>query len=240
MKLYRLFFTIIASITVNHAVCMVSAAREAIDSSRITTVTIKCVAFDESTKHISFGVMDTVSNDTIQIFETLYEQNFPIYTASCFAPREVIGGSFVSMHAYGAAIDINYLMNPYFNVPNFSIIPGRAKDRTEDERSIREDLSSIGISTTESEAIVDIVITRQPEGSDDWFLNRGIIRKGMVTPEVVTIFRQHGFNGWGGMWRQPMDYMHFQTPRPLAEKLANETNPVQREKLWNSHLETCR
>ncbi len=238
MKLYRLFFAVITLIMVNHAVCMVSAAREAIDRSRITTIDIRCLAFDESTKHISFGVMDTLSDDIIQIFETLYEHSFPIYTASCFAPREVIGGSFISMHAYGAAIDINYLMNPYCNAPNFSIIPGRVQDRKNDEISIREGLASIKISTTEIEAIISTVI--QPEGSDDWFLNRGIIRKGMVTSEVVSTFKQRGFNIWGGMWRQPIDYMHFQIPRPLAKQLANETNPVQREILWDSHLETCR
>jgi hypothetical protein len=57
MHFRQLFFAITTLITVNHAVCMETAV-DVIDKSRITRIDVRCVAFDESTKHISFGVMD--------------------------------------------------------------------------------------------------------------------------------------------------------------------------------------
>ena len=86
--------------------------------------------------------------------------------------------------------------------------------------------------------MVKVVI--QPKGSDDLFLNRGIVRKGMVTPEVVSIFRKHGFSEWGGHWRQPIDYMHFQMPRSVAEELAKTNNFEARKKIWEEHKKACR
>ena len=75
--------------------------------------------------------------------------------------------------------------------------------------------------------------------SDDRFLNRGILRPGMITPEVVSIFNDHGFNIWGGNWRQPMDYMHFQTPRIIAEKLSSAESFEERKvrTIWNDEQE---
>ena len=48
----------------------------------------------------------------------------------------------------------------------------------------------------------------------------------MVEP-IVSIFKEHGFSVWGGSWgdaaddrHNRIDYMHFETPRPLARLLA--------------------
>lgn len=56
-------------------------------------------------------------------------------------------------------------------------------------------------------------------GSGYSYLNRANIRPGMLE-QVAHIFRQHGFTEWGGNWNDPIDWMHFQTPRAIAELLA--------------------
>jgi hypothetical protein len=37
---------------------------------------------------------------------------------------------------------------------------------------------------------------------------------------VVDVFARHGFVEWGGYWRNPIDYQHFQVGRKLAYQLA--------------------
>jgi hypothetical protein len=37
---------------------------------------------------------------------------------------------------------------------------------------------------------------------------------------VVELFAEHGFSVWGGCWRNPTDYQHFQISRRLAQELA--------------------
>jgi hypothetical protein len=77
-------------------------------------------------------VMDAVAPHVFRIFETLKQQGFPIKKArpmdqyggnddasmaddntSGFNGRKITGGSSLSMHAYGLAIDINPVQNPY-------------------------------------------------------------------------------------------------------------------------------
>jgi hypothetical protein len=72
-----------------------------------------------------------------------------------------------SEHAYGEAIDINPVENPYVGC-------GMTRDRS---------------------ALA--------------YLDRGRLRRGMVTPAVVAAFRAVGW-GWGGSWSgSTKDYMHF-------------------------------
>jgi D-alanyl-D-alanine carboxypeptidase len=77
-------------------------------------------------------VMDAVASHVYRIFETLRQQGFPIKKArlmdqyggnddasmaddntSGFNGRKITGGSSISMHAYGLAIDINPVQNPF-------------------------------------------------------------------------------------------------------------------------------
>ena len=77
-------------------------------------------------------VMDAVAPSVQRIFEKLYERRFPIAKAtllnaydgddsasmaddntSSFNDRPVTGGSRPSLHAYGAAIDLNPVQNPF-------------------------------------------------------------------------------------------------------------------------------
>lgn len=210
---------------------------QVISSDKIATIDVECISFNGKEKTISMNVIDVVSDDVIQIFEELKSINFPIYVASCKTARMRTAYGSISLHAYGAAIDINYSLNPYYESTTGRIIPQRNPDRAKDEKSIISELRKIDLSDEEIKEVVKVVI--QPKGSDDLFLNREIIRKGMVTPEVIDVFKRHGFSEWGGHWRQPIDYMHFQIPRVVAEQLAKTDDFESRKKIWEEHKRDC-
>lgn len=205
---------------------------EKILHDKIKRIEVKCLSFNGEEKNISLDVIDVAANDVIEIFRELKKIRFPVYASSCYAPKTTVNGKKISLHAYAAAIDINYLMNPYFNVIKGVMIPTRNKDRYKDAETIKNELREIKIAEEEIKSVLKTAI--QPKGSDDRFLNRGVIRKGMVTQKIVNIFRKHGFNIWGGKWRQPLDYMHFQIPRPLAEQLM-KSNLEERQRIWENH-----
>jgi hypothetical protein len=77
-------------------------------------------------------VMDVAAEHVLQIFAKLQEMHFPIARAilmnhydgnddasmaadntSAFNARKIVGGSSLSLHAYGLAIDLNPIQNPY-------------------------------------------------------------------------------------------------------------------------------
>lgn len=178
--------------------------------------------------------MNILKNDVEEIFNELFEINFPIYimVSGFIESRSITEGTKMSLHSYGAAIDINELINPYFNIQTMKMDPERSSDRDKDLKLITANLSNWNIVGDELTSVLKTVI--QEEGSDDRFLNREIKRKGMITDKVVSIFRNHGFNIWGGNWRQPMDFMHFQIPRVLAEKLLEADNEMA-QNLWKNH-----
>ncbi len=143
-------------------------------------------------------VLDAVANHVLTIFDELRVARFPIEKAklmnaydgdddasmndnntSSFNDRAIAGSKRISMHAYGAAIDINPKNNPF-------VVHG-ARD-----------------------------LVKPASGSG--FLNRAAHSPGMAEA-VRAIFANHGFIVWGGGWRNPVDYQHFQLSRDLAEKL---------------------
>lgn len=77
-------------------------------------------------------VMDVIAKDTLAVFKALYQRRFPFQSirpssdfegddaksmaannTSAFNCRPVTGGKRASLHAYGLAIDINTLQNPF-------------------------------------------------------------------------------------------------------------------------------
>lgn len=48
-----------------------------------------------------------------------------------------------------------------------------------------------------------------PAASDPEFTNRTPVRAGMAE-DIVGVFYDHGFLIWGGNWKQPIDYQHFE------------------------------
>ena len=208
-----------------------------VSQDKLTTIEIEYLSFSGEEKCLSLEVLDVLKDDISQIFQKLKKRRFPIYALTCFFPKNIGNGNRSSLHAYAAAIDINYLMNPHYDAVEGTIIPSRRKDRKKDRETIINGLKEINIADYEISSILDTVIGKNQSGdSDDMFLNRGILRKGMVTPEVVNIFKSHGFNIWGGNWRRPMDYMHFQLPRSLAKQLVDDKKDFKsRKKIWEEH-----
>lgn len=91
----------------------------------------------------------TIASDLLKIFRELFDARFPIErmrlacryggndeksmsdnNTSCFNSRSITGGSKYSYHAYGLAVDINPLYNPYIKTRNgavVKILPSNAK-----------------------------------------------------------------------------------------------------------------
>ncbi|WP_408168021.1 M15 family metallopeptidase [Herbaspirillum rhizosphaerae] len=137
-------------------------------------------------------VLDVVAPQVQAIFNALLQRGFPLQKArsleayqgddeasmsdnntSAFNGRPMTGGSTWSKHAYGVAIDINPLQNPYIS-----------KD-------------------TDKQVVV------LPPSARGQYQSRVPVRAGMAE-EVRDIFFRHGFMIWGGNWKQPIDYQHFE------------------------------
>lgn len=138
----------------------------------------------------SVVVLDAVAPQVQEIFAELLERKFPLQRAqpmevyhgddeasmnhnnsSAFNGRPITGGGAWSKHAYGVAIDINPVQNPY----------------------IGKDASG---QTMVLPSAASAYISRK-------------VRPGM-SEQVLEIFFRHGFLIWGGYWKQPIDYQHFE------------------------------
>jgi hypothetical protein len=170
---------------------------------RLRLLTIPYLDFEHKHSVGQMMVLDAVASHVIELFKTLYTQQFPIAhmqlmnaydgndeasmrdnNSSAFNHRVIAGSPLMSLHAYGVAIDINPLQNPFIEWENKP----------------------------------DGTATASPAAG--WaYLNRTNLRPGMVEP-IVDLFYQHGFTVWGGQWNTPIDWHHFQTPRALAQLLA--------------------
>ncbi|WP_298254692.1 M15 family metallopeptidase [Bradyrhizobium sp.] len=145
-------------------------------------------------------VLDAAADHVADIFDALLKMHFPIKQArllnhydgdddasmadnntSAFNDRMVSGGSSISVHAYGLAIDLNPIQNPFLQKQNG-------------------------------------VLEVSPKAGER-YLNRADVRPGMAEA-VVDLFAENGFPIWGGDWKSPIDYQHFQVRRDLARRLA--------------------
>jgi len=164
-------------------------------------------------------VMDAVADHALAAFVALRAKRFPIASVklmdhfegdddaatahnntSSFNVRRVAGppagGGSISLHAYGVAIDLNPLQNPYITYTNRPHPEEGARDGVRPSRRISID----------------------PPAATD-YVRRTPLRPGMAE-EVVALFAAHGFAEWGGRWKNPIDYQHFQVGRALAYRLA--------------------
>ncbi|MEO6921645.1 MAG: M15 family metallopeptidase [Collimonas sp.] len=160
-------------------------------------------------------VMAAVASQVKALFDELLKRGFPLAQArlmehyqgnddasmadnntSAFNDRPITGGKAISLHAYGLAIDINPLQNPY--------------------------------------------VLRNPQGEQIYspaagkaFGRRDPSRAGS-SEQIVELFARHGFLTWGGDWKKPVDYQHFQVSRSMAERLAKLPLPQARQLFENS------
>ncbi len=136
-------------------------------------------------------VLDAVAPQVQDIFDELLARGFPLQMAqpleayrgddeasmrdnntSAFNGRPMTGGGAWSKHAYGVAIDINPLQNPYIG-----------KNAAQD------------------------TVVLPPAANPDYVTRKP--RPGMAEA-VRDVFFRHGFLVWGGYWKQPIDYQHFE------------------------------
>jgi hypothetical protein len=163
--------------------------------SRLATVRFDYMDFNGAARSGgSLVVLDAVAPQVEALFGELLLRSTPIQQAlpledfngddeksmaanntSAFNGRPMTGGGSWSKHAYGVAIDINPLQNPY---------------------------------VSKSKSGVTQVL---PAASSPRYLQRAASasQPGMAE-DVVGVFYEHGFLIWGGNWKQPIDYQHFE------------------------------
>lgn len=110
--------------------------------------------FDGNTRRGELICNISIGEDLVEIFKNLYAADYPLErvclienyncddvasmeanNTSCFNYRKTPGGGKLSKHAYGRAIDINPLYNPYQNLKNGKVLPSEGKkytDRSQD------------------------------------------------------------------------------------------------------------
>lgn len=181
----------------------VITAANPVPCSRLATVSFDYTDFDGATHQGAVVVLDAVAPQVESLFGELLLRSFPLAGAraleayegddqrsmadnnsSAFNGRPMTGGGGWSKHAYGAAIDINPLQNPYVSQagsPQQEVLP--------------------------------------PQGAA--WLQRTPPQPGMAE-EVISVFYDHGFLVWGGQWKQPIDYQHFEIgSRSFIQTLAS-------------------
>ncbi len=172
---------------------------------RLTTIYFNYVDFSGQQHAGSVKTLDTISEALKNIFDELGQNGYPIYSANVpsllnngdidntvsYDCRSITAGKKPSLHAYGAAVDLNPRENPYIH---FTLIGNTNNYRP------------------------DYVI---PESG--WqYITRQKYREGklthfgIITQEVVDIFKKYGILRWGGDWNFPIDYMHFEIYRDNA------------------------
>jgi hypothetical protein len=179
--------------------------------SRLSTVNFDYTDFDGATRSGSVVVLDAVAPQVEALFGELLLRSAPLAGAtpmehfdgddrqsmaanntSAFNGRPMTGGGGWSKHAYGAAIDINPLQNPYVSQSG----------------SARQEVL--------------------PPASAAAYLQRAPLRPGMAE-DLVGVFYDHGFLVWGGSWKEPIDYQHFEIgSRDFIRKLAALPSPEAR------------
>jgi hypothetical protein len=111
----------------------VLSARPQVGCDRLRSVKFSYLGFDDKVHGDGeLVVMDAVASHVLRIFESLRRLRFPIAKArpmnaydgddnasmrdnnsSAFNDRSLAGGGLISLHAYGLAIDVNPVQNPY-------------------------------------------------------------------------------------------------------------------------------
>lgn len=166
---------------------------EYMDITELRYLKMLCYGIDGNTYVGEMIVNEKIADTVLEIFKTLYENQYPIermvlvdnYQAddessmsanntSAFNFRQISGSSKLSNHSYGMAIDINPMYNPYVKTAS------------------------------------DGSIICQPENGRDY------IDRAQEFPYKIDendlaykLFTEAGFT-WGGNWNSVKDYQHFE------------------------------
>jgi hypothetical protein len=161
-----------------------------LDPQHLRRVNVNYLGFDGETHRGDLIVHEDLAAEVVAIFEQLLQLRYPIEkirtpdnypgaddelsmednNTSAFNCRDIPGTGSWSQHAFGRAIDLNPLLNPYI-------------ERTGD---------------------------LQPKNAAP-YLDRNRDDAGLLHAgdAIVRVFTDRGWR-WGGYWRNPIDYQHFE------------------------------
>ncbi len=159
---------------------------------KLRRVSVDHIGFDTQAHRGELVVHEELVPQVIAIFEELYRLHYPIekmrtvdqYRAaddelsmednntSAFSCRAIPGSGRWTQHAYGRAIDLNPLLNPYIGAGG-EFRPKNAAVYVKRDR-----------------------------------IEPGLIHDGDAS---VHVFTDRGWR-WGGNWKSPIDYQHFEKP----------------------------
>ncbi|EGA64501.1 hypothetical protein VIBR0546_16838 [Vibrio brasiliensis LMG 20546] len=196
---------------------------------RLVKVDFDFVNFSGQTMQGSMIVLDIVAPSVERIFTELYKRKFPLHSArlmrefkgddnasmdannsSAFNARPITGGSSWSKHAYGVAVDINPVQNPFLEF---------------------DDNGTITVKPAQS-------LTRYVNRTR--FRARDEVERQGMAEQVVELFAHHGFLIWGGDWNTPIDTQHFEVgSRRFINQLLALPKP-QAEATFGRYIETYR
>ena len=172
-----------------------------IDITRLKLLELSHYNFDYEVCNGQMVTLDKVSKNVLCIFQELFSLKFPIHSIKLM--DEFDGNDKLSMSANNSSC-FNFR-----NIEGTNTVSMHSYGLAIDVNPVQNPY----IITDGKTSSVQIL----PEKSTD-FLNRTNQRAGMVEP-IVKIFAKHGFSQWGGDWKSPIDYHHFQTPRDMLKEL---------------------
>ncbi len=166
---------------------------------RLSRVSFQYVNLAGKTEMGNVVVLDVVSEQVEAIFSKLFTIRFPIHKSvvmenyqgddnasmadnntSAFNGRAITNGKTWSKHAYGVAVDLNPLQNPFLGF------------------SANGEVNVSPAASAKSFVNRKVIRTNKQH------------RSGMIDIGIIDIFSRHGFLTWGGDWDQPIDYQHFE------------------------------
>ncbi len=165
---------------------------------KFTDLALLGISYIDFVGHQKEGEMlvhKSVKDATLAIFEELYQLRFPIHQMETIDKFQ--GDDKKSMAANNSSCF------------NFRKIAGTNR------LSIHSYGLAIDINPKQNPCISEGKI-HPADGSD--YLNRDIQRPGMVEP-IVDIFKRNGFEVWGGEWKEPIDYHHFQVSKEFIDRI---------------------
>jgi hypothetical protein len=214
----------VSRISVEHCSTMrshkVLKTRPTVPCDRLRQVNFSYFGFDDQLHDDGqLVVMDVAADHVAQIFNALRDKHFPIARARL-------------MENYDGDDDAS-MADDNTSAFNDRTIKGGAS------QSLHAYGLAIDLNPLQNPSIVRGGKTAQVEPiAGGEYLDRSSPRNGMAE-SVIEIFADHGFLIWGGRWRNPIDYQHFQVDRDLAKALS-ANSPERAQILFDSYVERYR
>jgi hypothetical protein len=190
-----------------------------ISLERLKLLTVTYNDFDNKPQQGEIIVLDVIAEETIMIFKKLLDIKFPIYKMRLI--DEYSGDDEASME------DNNSSCFNYRKIAGSTLLSLHGLGMAIDINPLQNPYLVLD----KENAIVKVY---PREGMN--YINRNKDYIGKVEP-IVDIFKQYGFQAWGGNWGEPIDYHHFQVNRDIAEQIA-KLNFAEGRKLFLTQVST--